>query len=100
MLGVEDYRALALKLAGAQDELDLIARGQGCGSVLEMALKRMGFEDMAHVPVVVEGALPAAKVYAANKQAGAGVNKLAPSPFIYAAPRTVVESITAEPAAE
>ena len=66
---------------------------------MEMVLRQLGFEDMQHVPVVVEGALPAAKVYGANKAAGAGVNKLAPSPFRYTAPRTVVESITADAAA-
>ena len=94
--GCEDYRALALHLAGAKDELDLIARAQGHGSVLEMLLKRMGFEDMSHVSVVAEGSLRAAQVYAANKQLGAPVNKVSPTPFRYSAPRTVVGSVTAE----
>ena len=94
--GASSYRELALALSGARDELDLIARAQGSASVLEMALKHMGFEDMQHVPVVVEGAMAAAQVYARNKEDGAKVNKLTPVPFRYAAPRTVVESITAE----
>ena len=104
--GAEDFRGVALRLAGAKDELDLIARAQGCSSVMEMVLRRLGFEDMNRVPVVVEGALRAAQVYAANMKAGAPVNKLAAQEFRYAPPRTVVGSVTAdapqpeEPAAE
>lgn len=94
--GVDDFRSLAFHLAGAADELDLIARAQGHSSVMQMVLQRMGFEDMSQVPVVVEGSLRAAQVYAANKKAGAPVNKVKPSPFNYVAPRTVVGSVTAE----
>ena len=98
--GSANYRELALRLAGAQDELDIIAHAQGYSSVMEMALKRMGFEDAAHTPVVVEGSLMAAQVYAKNKQDNTHANKLTPKPFIYQAPRTVVESVTAEPQQE
>ena len=95
--GSADHRELALNMAGARDELDLIARAQGYSSVMEMALKRMGFENAQQVPVVVEGSLMAAQVYAKNKQDNTRANKLAPKPFLYKTPRTVVESVTAEP---
>lgn len=94
--GCDSYRELALYLAKAKDELDLIARAQGHSSVMEMLLKRMGFEEPQHVPVVAEGSLRAAQVYAANKQAGAPVNKVTPTPFHYSTPHTVVDSVTAE----
>ena len=94
--GAATYRELALEQAGAQDELDLIAREQGAASPMEMMLKRMGYEDMSKVQVVVEGSLIAAQAYQMNQAAGARVNKLTPTPFHYAPPRTVVESVTAE----
>lgn len=94
--GSENMREFALKLAQAKDELDIIARGQGHASVMEMALAHMGYEDMNAVPVVVEGAMAAAQVYQANQQAGAPVNKVTPKPFHYIAPRTVVDSVTAD----
>lgn len=94
--GADNFRELMLRQAGAQDELDLIARAQGHSSVLEMVLKRMGFDDMKHVSVIAEGSLRAAQVYAENKKAGAPVNKLTPTPFRYAPPHTVVESVTAD----
>lgn len=91
------FRAMALKMAEAQDELDLIARGQGCNSVMEMVLKGMGFENPANTPVVVEGSLMAAQSFAANSAAGADVNKLTPTPFIYTPTKTVEPSVTAQP---
>ncbi len=94
--GVKDFRALLLKKAGAKDELDLIAAAQGASSVMEMALKELGYEDMTNVPVVVEGSLMAAQAFAANMQSGAQANKLNPGPFHYVPPRTVVESVTAD----
>lgn len=94
--GATDYRGLVLKQAGAGDELDLIASGQGYASVMEMTLKGLGFDDMANVPVVVEGSLMAAQVYAANEKVGAHVNKLKPTPYHYRTTRTVVESVTAD----
>ena len=94
--GVEDFRGFVLKQADAKDELDLIATGQGYASVMEMVLRQLGFEDMTNVPVVVEGSLMAAQVYAANEKAGAHVNKLNPTPYHYEPTRTVVESVTAD----
>lgn len=95
--GVKNSKELVLKSAGVKDELEFIARGQGFGSAMEMILKSMGFEDMANVPVIVEGSLMAAnQTMAANMAAKARVNKLSPTPFHYVAPRTVVDSITAD----
>ena len=93
---VGTYRDLALHLAGARDELDLIAQAEGYADVMDMALRKLGFEDTGHVPVVVEGTLRAAQVYGANSQAGSRVNTLEPRPFLYTQPRTVVDSVTAE----
>ena len=96
-MGADSPRELALRLAHAADELDIIARAQGYQSVLEMALKHIGFENVDQVRVIAEGAMPAAQVYQANEQAGAAVNTLKAVPFLYRPPRTVVESVTAEP---
>ncbi|MBR2126986.1 MAG: efflux RND transporter periplasmic adaptor subunit [Akkermansia sp.] len=95
--GVKNTKELVLKGAGAKDELELIAHGQGFGSAMEMILKAMGFEDMANVPVIVEGTLMAAsQTMATNMAAEQRVNKLTPTPFHYVAPRTVVDSVTAD----
>lgn len=94
--GVKNFRALVLKQAKANDELDLIAHGRGCQSLMEMALKELGFTDTNNVPVIAEGSLMAAQIYAANEAAGGRANKVRPVPFIYEAPRTVVSSVTAE----
>ena len=94
--GTKDMRGAALRMLGAKDELDLIAASQGAASVLEMALKELGYQDMNNVPVVVEGSLMAAQAFAANMQSGSQANKLNPTPFHYSPPRTVVESVTAD----
>ena len=92
----KNWRELVLNRAAAKDELDLIARSQGLSSVMEMALRGLGYEDMNNVPVVVEGSLMAAQAFAANAKLGAHANKLSPTPFVYSPPRTVVESVTAD----
>ena len=95
--GTKNTKELVLKAAGAKDELELIAHGQGFGSAMEMVLKSMGFNDIKNVPVIVEGSLTAAQqTMAANMKAGKPVNKLTPTPFHYEAPRTVVDSVTAD----
>ena len=94
--GVASFRDLALSRAGAKDELDLIALGQGFDSAMGLVLAKLGYADVSQARVVVEGSLRAAQVYQANEAAGARVNKLSPSPFIYNMPRTVVESVTAD----
>ncbi len=100
MKAAPDFRELVLREAGAKDELDLIAYGQGCNSLMEMVLKQMGFAKVTDVPVVVEGSMMAAQSYAANEAAQAPVNKLTPQPFIYVPTKTVTPSITAEPVKE
>ncbi len=95
-----DFRTLVLRDAGAKDELDLIAYGEGCKSLMELTVKKMGFEQVTDVPVVVEGSIMAAQVYAANEAAKAPVNKLTPQPFIYVPTKTVTPSVTAEPVQE
>ena len=95
-----DFRALVLREAGAKDELDLIAYAEGCKSLMELAVKKMGFAQVSDVPVVVEGSIMAAQVYAANEAAKAPVNKLTPGPFIYEPTKTVTPSVTAEPVKE
>ncbi len=95
-VGAKDMRGAALRMLGAKDELDLIAASQGAASVLEMALKELGYQDMNNVSVVVEGSLMAAQAFAANMQSGSQANKLNPTPFHYSPPRTVVESVTAD----
>lgn len=92
-----DFRELVLREAGAKDELDLIAFGQGFNSLMAMCLKNMGFESVTETPVVVEGSMMAAQVFAANEAAKAPVNKLTPVPFIYEPTKTVTPSVTAEP---
>ncbi len=94
--GCADFRELVLQQADAQDELDLIARGQGFGTVFEMVLKQMGYERLEDTRVVVEGTIMAAQAFGANQAAGAPVNKLTPVPFKYVQPKTVVDSVTAE----
>lgn len=90
------FRSLVLRQAGATDEADLIAAAQGYNSLMEMVLCEMGFEKGHPVPVIAEGTISAAQVFKANQAAGAGVNKLAPTPFRYKPTRTVVDSVTAE----
>ncbi len=93
------FRDLVLRDAGAKDELDLIAYGEGCKNLMELVVKQMGFAQVTDVPVVVEGSIMAAQVYAANKEVGP-VNKLTPQPFIYVPTKTVTPSVTAEPVKE
>ena len=95
-VGAKDMRGAALRILGVKDELDLIASSQGAASVLEMALKELGYQDMNNVSVVVEGSLMAARAFAANMQSGSQANKLNPTPFHYSPPKTVVESVTAD----
>ena len=95
-----DFRELVLRQANAKDELDLMAYGQGCKSLMDMVLKGMGFENATEVNVVVEGSIAAAQTFAANEAAKAPVNKLNPVPFIYEPTRTVTPSVTAEPVKE
>lgn len=92
-----NFRELVLRQAGAKDELDLIAFGQGCKSLMDMVVRNMGFENATDVTVVVEGSIMAAQVFAANQEAKAPVNKLTPQPFIYVPTKTVTPSVTAEP---
>ena len=95
--GVKNTKELVLNAAGAKDELELIAQSQGFGSAMEMVLKSMGFDDIRNVPVIVEGSLTAAsQTLAVNMKVGQPVNKLTPKPFHYKAPRTVVDSVTAD----
>lgn len=95
-----DFRELVLRQAGAKDELDLMAFGQGCKSLMDMVLKGMGFENTTEVNVVVEGSIMAAQAFAANEEAKAPVNTLTPVPFIYVPTKTVTPSVTAEPIKE
>lgn len=94
--GHGDFRSLVLHLTDAQDELALIARAQGFGTAFEMVLKQMGYDSLDSARVVVEGSIMAAQVYQANVAAGYPVNTLTPVPFLYTAPKTVVESVTAD----
>ncbi len=95
--GVKNTKELVLKDAGARDELEFIAHSMGFSSAMQMILKSMGFEDMANVPVIVEGSLLAAQqTMAANMKAGKRIHKLTPTPFHYVAPQTVVDSVTAD----
>lgn len=95
--GVKNAKELHLRLCGAKDELELVARDAGFASAMEMVLSSMGFADMKNVPVIVEGGIMAAQMtLTANMKSGARANKLTPSPFHYVAPRTVVDSITAD----
>ena len=94
--GHGDFRSLVLQQADAQDELALIARAQGFGTAFEMVLKQMGYDSLDSARVVVEGSIMAAQVYQANMAAGYPVNTLTPVPFLYTAPKTVVDSVTAD----
>lgn len=94
--GYATFRELVLAKAGAQDELALIARAQGFGTAFEMVLKQMGYDSLESARVVVEGSIMAAQAYQANMAAGYPVNKLTPVPFLYTAPKTVVDSVTAD----
>ncbi len=94
--GHGDFRSLVLHQADAQDELALIARAQGFGTAFEMVLKQMGYDSLDSARVVVEGSIMAAQVYQANVAAGYPVNTLTPVPFLYTAPKTVVDSVTAD----
>ena len=94
------YVDALLREADAKDELDLMAFGQGCKSLMDMVVKSLGFKDATDVNVVVEGSMMAAQVYAANEAAKAPVNKLTPQPFIYIPTKTVTPSVTAEPVKE
>ena len=85
-----------LDKAGAKDELDLIAAGQGFKTPMEMMLKGMGYDSLESTRVVAEGSLMAAQAYGANTEAGARVNKLTPSDYHYTSPTTVVDSVTAD----
>ncbi len=95
-----DFRELVLRQANAKDELDLMAMGQGCKTLMDMVLKGMGFESATDVNVIVEGSIMAAQVFAANEKAKAPVNTLTPVPFIYEPTKTVTPSVTAEPVKE
>lgn len=95
-----DFRTLVLREAGAKDELDMIAFAEGCKSLMELTMKKMGFAQVTDVPVVVEGSMMAAQAFAANEAVKAPVNKLTPTPFIYVPTRTVTPSVTAEPVKE
>lgn len=96
-LAAKDFRELVLRQAEATDELDLIAKAQGFQSLMDMVVKGMGFESATETTVVVEGSMMAAQVFAANQEAKAPVNKVAPQPFIYEPTHTVTPSITADP---
>lgn len=96
-VGAKNSKELVLRNANAKDTLELIARGQGFGSAMEMVLKGMGFDDINNVPVIVEGSIMAAsQTMATNMKVGARANKLTPTPFHYVAPKTVVDSVTAD----
>ncbi len=96
-LGVKNTKELLFKQCGVKDEFAYIAQLQGFGSAMEMVLKQMGYDDIKNVPVIVEGTIMAAsQTLAVNKQANTRANKLSPKPFHYVAPRTVVDSVTAE----
>ncbi len=93
-----DFRTLVLRGAHAEDEIDLIAQARGYKTPAEMVLQAQGIPSLAEARVVVEGTIMAAQSFAKNKEAGAPVNKLTPSPFQYSIPQTVVPSVTAEAA--
>jgi|GEM_PF-100454 len=95
--GVKNTKELLFRQHGAKDALDYFAHKQGFGSAMEMALKQMGYDNISEVKVIVEGSIMAAsQTMATNKQANTRANKLSPKPFHYVAPRTVVDSVTAE----
>ena len=95
--GVKNAKELCLRLCNAKDELELVARDAGFSSAMEMVLSGMGFTDIKNVPVIVEGSIMAGQyTLSANMKSGVRVNKLTPIPFHYVAPRTVVDSVTAD----
>ncbi len=95
--GVKNTKELLFHQTGAKDALDYFAHKQGFGSAMEMVLKQMGYNNIREVRVIVEGSIMAAsQTMAVNKQANTRANKLSPKPFHYVAPRTVVDSVTAE----
>lgn len=96
--GFADTRAMALAEGGYRDELDMVAKLQHFGSLMEMVLKQMGYDTPEQARVVVEGSLMAAQLFQMNQapQANGGLKKLIPMPFHYTKPKTVVESVTAE----
>lgn len=98
--GVKNTKELLFSRSGAKDALDYIAHTQGFDSAMEMVLKQMGYDRVSDVRVIVEGTLLAAgQTMATNKAANTRANKLSPSAFHYVAPRTVVDSVTAETSA-
>ena len=95
--GVKNTKELLLKQSNAKDEFDYVAQLMGAPSAMEMVLKQMGYDDVKDVRVIVEGTIMAAsQTMATNKSANTRANKLTPKSFHYVAPRTVVDSITAE----
>ncbi len=95
--GVKNAKELCLRLCNTKDELELVARDAGFSSAMEMVLSSMGFTDIKNVPVIVEGSIMAGQyTLSANMKSGVRVNKLTPIPFHYVAPRTVVDSVTAD----
>lgn len=95
--GVKNSKELLFKQSDTKDSFEYIAKLMGFGSAMEMVLNQMGYNDLKNVQVIVEGTLMAAsQTMAVNKAANTRANKLTPTPFHYVAPRTVVDSITAE----
>ena len=96
--GCLSHRDFVLRLAGAKDEIDLVAHARGFANTMELLLHEMGFQKGDQVDVVVEGTQQAHMCVQANITAGADTNVLTPVPFQYTPPRTVTGSVTAEPA--
>lgn len=97
--GVKNCKELLLKQCCAKDEFEYVAQLMGFSSAMEMVLHQMGYDDINNVPVIVEGSLMAAsQTLQANNKANTRANKLTPKPFHYVAPRTVVDSVTADTA--
>ena len=95
--GVKNSKQLVLQSMGLKDELELIARKQGFSSAMEMVLHSMNFTDIKNVPVIVEGSIMVANfTLATNTAKNTRANKVTPTPFHYVAPRTVVDSVTAD----
>ncbi len=95
--GVKNTKELLFKQSGTKDAFEYIAQLNGFGSAMEMVLKQMGYDDIKNVPVIVEGTLMAAsQTMTVNKKSNTRANKLTPTSFHYVAPRTVVDSVTAE----
>ncbi len=92
----KDFRDFLFKQVKAEDELDFMAKSSGEGDVLSMFLKKEGIKSVQESRIVVEGAMSAMMVFAANKAAGGNVNKLTLQPYVYTLPVTVEPSVTAE----